>query len=204
VAVLATGSAKADITYTLVNSPPDQGVHTVSGSITTDGNTGVLTIMDIKSWTVTIDTTTIRSSDVDALTLLLGTGLIATSTELTLANPTATGSNDFGLETVIHGTALADTGIKWTRQIEPPPALTIQEYEGQLSGVGLWLKDNPYMGTTDPWVIATVVPEPSTAIVAAFGAVAFIAYGWSRYRRGQRQRREKGTSQSCSASDLRV
>jgi hypothetical protein len=30
----------------------------------------------------------------------------------------------------------------------------------------------------------TVVPEPSTAIVAVFGAVAFIAYGWSRHRRG--------------------
>jgi hypothetical protein len=30
------------------------------------------------------------------------------------------------------------------------------------------------------------VPEPSTAIVAVFGAVAFIAYGWSRRRRGNR------------------
>jgi hypothetical protein len=33
----------------------------------------------------------------------------------------------------------------------------------------------------------TVVPEPSTAIVAAFGAVAFLAYGWSRHRREQRR-----------------
>ena len=31
------------------------------------------------------------------------------------------------------------------------------------------------------------VPEPSTAIVAAIGAVAFIAYGWSRHRREQRR-----------------
>jgi hypothetical protein len=37
-------------------------------------------------------------------------------------------------------------------------------------------------------VIAAVsVPEPSTAVVAAFGGVAFIAYGWSRHRREQRR-----------------
>jgi hypothetical protein len=35
---------------------------------------------------------------------------------------------------------------------------------------------------TVPGSSGTVVPEPSTAIVAAFGAVAFIAYGWSRRR----------------------
>jgi hypothetical protein len=34
---------------------------------------------------------------------------------------------------------------------------------------------------------ASAAPEPSTAIVAAFGAVAFIAYGWSRHRRAQRR-----------------
>jgi hypothetical protein len=32
-----------------------------------------------------------------------------------------------------------------------------------------------------------IVPEPSTAIVAAFGAVAFAAYGWSRHRREERR-----------------
>ncbi len=34
---------------------------------------------------------------------------------------------------------------------------------------------------------ATAVPEPSTAIVAAFGAAAFITYGWSRRSREQRR-----------------
>ena len=33
----------------------------------------------------------------------------------------------------------------------------------------------------------TSVPEPSTAVVAVIGAVAFIAYGWSRHRREQRR-----------------
>jgi hypothetical protein len=33
----------------------------------------------------------------------------------------------------------------------------------------------------------SAVPEPSTAMVAALGAVAFVAYGWSRHRRDQRR-----------------
>jgi hypothetical protein len=33
----------------------------------------------------------------------------------------------------------------------------------------------------------TVVPEPSTAVVAVFGAVAFAAYGWRRHLRAQRR-----------------
>jgi hypothetical protein len=34
----------------------------------------------------------------------------------------------------------------------------------------------------------TAVPEPSTALVAVFGAVAFVAYGWCRHRRAERRR----------------
>jgi hypothetical protein len=34
---------------------------------------------------------------------------------------------------------------------------------------------------------AAAVPEPSAALVAVFGAVAFIAYGWSRHRRERRR-----------------
>jgi uncharacterized protein DUF4082/PEP-CTERM motif-containing protein len=34
---------------------------------------------------------------------------------------------------------------------------------------------------------ANAVPEPSTAVVAVLGAVAFLAYGWSRNRRHQRR-----------------
>ena len=34
---------------------------------------------------------------------------------------------------------------------------------------------------------ATAVPEPSSAILAVFDAVALVAYGWSRHRRHQRR-----------------
>ena len=33
----------------------------------------------------------------------------------------------------------------------------------------------------------TVVAEPSTLVLGAIGAVAFVAYGWSRHRREQRR-----------------
>jgi hypothetical protein len=42
-------------------------------------------------------------------------------------------------------------------------------------------------GISQVLTVPGAVPEPSTAIVAGFGAVAFIAYGWSRHRRDQRR-----------------
>jgi hypothetical protein len=42
----------------------------------------------------------------------------------------------------------------------------------------------PYVELDSP---STAVPEPSTAVVATFGAVALGAYGWSRHRRAQRR-----------------
>jgi hypothetical protein len=51
-----------------------------------------------------------------------------------------------------------------------------------------WKTDaGTFEGSTRLSFTAIAVPEPSTAIVAAFGAVAFIAYGSSRHRRDQRQ-----------------
>jgi hypothetical protein len=35
--------------------------------------------------------------------------------------------------------------------------------------------------------ISSAVPEPTTAVVASFGAVAFLAHGWCRYRRIKRR-----------------
>jgi hypothetical protein len=44
-------------------------------------------------------------------------------------------------------------------------------------------------------VSTTVVPEPSTAVVAVFGAVSGIAYGLARKRRAQRRQDQEGTSE---------
>jgi hypothetical protein len=197
VAVLATSSAKADITYNLQSYPADQNGHTLSGSITTDGVIGTLSTSDIKSWTVTIDTTTFSSTSTLAITTLQGSNLTATATEITLSAGTGTTAPGDEAFLLLHanpdGSPATADDLRYNRT-----ELTIPDYDGATNNTTDWSTSSPAMGGTDPWVIATaastVVPEPSTAIVAVFGAVAFLAYGWSRYRRGQRQRREKGTS----------
>jgi hypothetical protein len=50
------------IVYNIVNYPDDQGGLDVSGTITTDGNKGILDASDIVAWSVTIDNTTFTSA----------------------------------------------------------------------------------------------------------------------------------------------
>jgi hypothetical protein len=49
--------------------------------------------------------------------------------------------------------------------------------------------DRPMYGISGILTVpgTTAVPEPSTAVVAAFGAVALLPYSWSRHRREQRR-----------------
>jgi hypothetical protein len=183
-AVLATSSAKADITYSLQNYPADQDGHTLSGTITTDGHIGPLSSSDIKSWTVTIDSTTFASTDPQASVEIPDTkAVLASSTAITIAfDPVgAPNFNYFSLSSEPDGTMATLSSLSYERDD------TERTYAAFLNnGPFLWLTDDPHMGGTDPWVIAAVVPEPSTAIVAAFGAVAFLAYGWFRHRRAER------------------
>jgi hypothetical protein len=68
------------IIYSIQNYPPEQNGHTLSGTITTDGQIGPLAGSDITSWSVTFDdTSTFTGSGV----LLQGV-VQATSTSITL------------------------------------------------------------------------------------------------------------------------
>ena len=182
-AAIAPSATKADITYTLENYTADQSGHTVTGTITTDGVTGTITDADIESWTVTIDTTTFSSTMTGASVQLFGTHVQASTTAITLAAGTNISPNA-SLELRVITLALADI-ILYNRPFSEAP-----NYAGVVNSATLWNTTNPSMGGTDPWVIATAataVPEPSTAIAAGFGAVAFLAYGWYRHRREQRR-----------------
>jgi hypothetical protein len=46
---------------------------------------------------------------------------------------------------------------------------------------------NSAWDTSTPVATLAPSPEPSTAALAVVGAIAFLAYGWSRQRRAQRQ-----------------
>jgi hypothetical protein len=54
------------------------------------------------------------------------------------------------------------------------------------------------LGTIDYTVTGVAVPEPSSAVVAAIGAAAFIAYGWSRHPWKQRRRPEVPLNESLN------
>ena len=174
---------RADIVYDIQDYPADQVTHHISGTITTDGTTGpYIDRTHIVSWVVTFDgTLTFHSTDPSSYTK----GIYEI------------GNLDVGLTNITVGTgaflgllsepaSLIDA-VEWSRSpgVEPVP------YSAQYNSSTLWTNSSPSFGGTDPWVIAvaesSAVPEPSTAIVAVFGTVAFIAYGWSRHRRAQRR-----------------
>jgi hypothetical protein len=135
---------------------------------------GLLDVSDFTSWTVTIDTTTFRSTDPGANIIPLG--VFATAKAIVIAK---FGGN-LSLETDHNFTF---NHIDWTRV---PTAPDLSLYAGHLDAGFLCDTPNPAMGGTDPWVLARSVPEPSTAALAGFGVVAFIAYDLIRKRRARK------------------
>jgi hypothetical protein len=192
VAVLATSSAKADITYAIQNYTADQAGHTLSGQIITDGTLGDLSASAIKSWTVTISNEGTFSGDSKGVSI--SGSVMATATQITLDNPaeptTTAVANSL---TFTSGSFQLLYDQEWFQTFPGPPPVfdNIKEYVFADSTHDIWQTISPKMNGTEPWLIAaaapTAVPEPSTAIVAVFGAVAFVAYGWSRHRREQRR-----------------
>ena len=161
------------ITYAIQNYAADQDGHTVSGSITTDGKTGLLDKSDITSWAVTIDTTTFRSTDPGSNTQALG--VFATTTGIKIAA--------FGGGLLLEvDVGFNDDQLVWDRV---PLDSNLSLYSGRVNSVDLWNTWNPAMGGTNPWLLASV-PEPSSFTLAVLGVGAlFVAGGWSRLRKAR-------------------
>ncbi len=171
---LTPHAAKAgSVTYAIQNYPADQDGHTVSGSITTDGKTGLLDSTDITAWVVTIDTTTFRSTDPDSATAALGV----------FANATGIVIPGFGGALLLESDSLLGSDqISWTRI---PADADLSAYAGRLQSDFLWNTFNPALGGTTLWVLASV-PEPSSVVLVGIGAFASIAYVLVCKRRAQR------------------
>ena len=91
------------IAYDIQNYPAEQGQHTLSGLIITDGKIGALAASDILSWTFTVDSSITVSGGASSVTLL--GDVEASPTQITLAQPPAPPG---------HGDRLADPlGHRW-------------------------------------------------------------------------------------------
>jgi hypothetical protein len=158
VMLLVSQTTNAATTYTIQNYQADQNGATVTGTITTDGTLGVITVANILKWTWTISahglsSFTLSSSDPGAAT---SGCFVATSTNLTLPKPLpGVYCNSLLLSDVLNYPNVGE--LLWARI----PISGGEKYGGQIpnpSGTGnvIWSTVNPAMGGTDPWVIASV------------------------------------------------
>lgn len=165
-----------DITYNLVDYPADEAGYSLSGFITTDGNTGNLTPTDIQTFGFNIYASngsllcseTGSGNDGDIWRGGSGFGAIildATSTQLLL--PSTYSVTLSGGDSQYLGWA--------------------NNYPGQslyFGGGSYWFNTNPQMNGEQPWVIAqtATVPEPSTLMLALAGAIGLLTYVWRKGR----------------------
>jgi MYXO-CTERM domain-containing protein len=168
--------AHADITYNFVDHPTLENGYTLAGTITVAVD-GLGNVTSIDAWTVEI--------------------LKQATPQITFSSTTPGANTNFGgLEATANTLTLESNGVL---------QLNVSNSVGNnglndITAIGKYLETIPFGSNpsifwntaipNSPFIVATApaaAPEPSTVIVAVFGAVAFAAYGWSRRRRDQRR-----------------
>lgn len=180
-------SASANTIYNFTNTPSQQDGWDLAGTITTDGTIGPLTAANIVAWSFTFQNMSTHvglSIDVGASAYIAG-NIIASSTEITVANPGVFGApNDlmltdpapFGSVQLHYGRSIGFSGA-------------VDRYSGYANG-SLWASDSASnVGGADPWIIATAapVPEPATAWLLLVGGGAWLAAARRCRSRGTRR-----------------
>jgi hypothetical protein len=187
-----TAQLQADITYELVDYQLDQDGHTLSGTITTDGFIGVL---GVPSWPtpyaytpgygghITGGTFQIDNGDVYMANFIPpGSGVVeATSDGKIVLYPTTDTNwynNCFSLN---HSEPYTGScGLEWYNS-----ETVTTHYYGSLYSGNVWQTYNlpageGHIANNDPWVIAQIVPEPTTLILLC---TAFLGLGGRRFLR---------------------
>jgi hypothetical protein len=171
-ALTPTEASAASITYSIVSYPALQGGYTVSGTITTNGDTSPdFGTPDLTGWNITVSD---ASGTVFELTpqnsMIPPAPLSATQSAITVPFTTPPGN----LFTIIDQ---AGDAIAW------------ENVSSSLLYSGTYQSNVIFGGMLPPTApIASVIPEPSAAVLAGIGALAaFLACGWSRNRRAQRR-----------------
>jgi hypothetical protein len=170
--LLCTEAPAASITYNVVNYPSLQAGFTVSGTITTNGTTGVqLPISDITSWNITITNGTLAATLTPANTSETGSVTFdATPSAITVAS-----SEDL----ILFSNVAATATYQWRN------FTTNLGYSGTVPtsfGDQGWANTVTLMTTP---VAITSLPEPTSAVLAVIGAGAVVAFGLARHCRAK-------------------
>jgi hypothetical protein len=175
VLLLATVTpARSDTIYSMVNYSDIYNGCTVSGSITTNGNTGVLTDADIVSWQITISPPAgydpaiwVPAIENPSNSSDIGSVFEATAQYLTVAY-----SGDY----LYFANNTDSSGIQWDMDGNN----TAGELPDNIVSHGIFWW-NPW--PSGDGVIAQVVPEPGTLMLLGMGGLIALAYAWRRRRR---------------------
>jgi hypothetical protein len=178
----ATNCMGGSIVYNIQNYADLQNGYTVSGTITTDGTIGTLTLPGaITAWSFSVtgpESYQATSQDPGAETLVVN--LTASASELTMTLPPTNGYNQFDL----FGPSIV---LAYERTPEEGGFPGSDFYGAMSPGVAdLWGTFTPYppglsLGGS-PWIIATAatIPEPGTLTLALLGGACIGAVQWMR------------------------
>jgi len=188
VALVCLGSpSRGDITYSMANYSDIYNGCTVSGYITTDGHTGILTYQDIKSWLITIDppegsdpTIYVQANENPTNSWVDPASVFEATTQNLSVTGTLTDPVNGIYEYLGFGNNTDDSGIEWdTTWLNG----TVAELPTTPGNHGIsWIAPWPQPPETGVGVIATAVPEPSSLILLAIGAISLLGYCWRRRR----------------------
>ncbi len=187
--IAAPPTTASSITYDIQNYPSLQNGYTLSGTITTDGHLGTLTQADITSWSYVVsggpDGFTAAGSGAGTGVLIEGLGLVASTNQLTLADP---GPQLFNVLSL-----LGNGGhVSWTEGGDAAGFVNNYYAFNNVGKTTVWNTfptDASFGGP--PWIIAkaqiTSVAEPGSCTMALVGlACLAVAQCSSRHRAASR------------------
>ncbi len=201
VLLVPESKARADTIYTLINYPDGAGGLNLTGSITTDGTIGTLAPGDILSWSFqcaggvfpTLSGSSMGGSIDGALVATVGGALVAAPSGCDFYSQ-ALPTDPYGGEEAITGPTLSyhsrpsayyagtmevieNQTLEWVVDGSLPPS---GPYWDVLTGAAIF---DPYL--SDPVVVASTTPEPSSLLLLTFASICLIGYTW---RQGSRCR----------------
>jgi hypothetical protein len=194
--VLGVSAKSANLTYNIVAYPTITSPYSVSGTITTNGATGTqLPATDIIGWDITVAQDSNQIFDITPTTsgILENSTFDATTTTITVGTFTNTNLGDnitFYLITHPYnylewsGPTQSDGDVYYGMFFEETHFPVYYSY---------WY--GHFTSIQDPVAIEVSVPEPSTGVLAGFGAVSALAYAQKRKRQTRHARGDGGRSE---------